>query len=106
MLNVEMISIGVALLGVLVALVNIITQVVKKFTYDKVPTRVIAVVVAVLLTVAIVVALCQIYVIPIEWYYIGAAVVIGFIVAYGAMFGYDNLYKELWSALKKVFDPG
>ena len=85
-----------AALAVVVVLVNIITQVVKGFTYDKIPTRVVAFVTAVLLCVAAVKN------VAITWYYVACALVGGFVAAYAAMYGYDNLYKELRSAVKNL----
>ena len=89
----------IAAIGVLVALTNIIVEVVKKATWGKLPTNVLALVVAVILTDAAGVAYCQIKALPMEWYTVVSLVVLGFMVAYAAMFGFDKL-KEImnWSA--------
>lgn len=84
----------VTLIGILVALTNVITEVVKKLTWDKMPTNVLAVVVGELLTVASGLAYFQAKGIDVVWYYVVALVVIGFMVAYAAMFGFDKL-KEI-----------
>lgn len=84
----------VTLIGILVALTNVITEVVKKLTWDKMPTNVLAVVVGELLTVASGLAYFQVKGIDVVWYYVVALVVIGFMVAYAAMFGFDKL-KEI-----------
>ena len=91
-----------AALAVIVALVNIITQAVKGFTYDKIPTRVIAFITAVVLCVATMCASCAVENVAITWYYVACAIVGGFVAAYAAMFGYDNLYKELRNAVKNL----
>lgn len=84
----------VTLIGMLVALTNVITEVVKKLTWDKMPTNVLAVVVGELLTLASGLAYFQVKGIDVVWYYVVALVVIGFMVAYAAMFGFDKL-KEI-----------
>ena len=84
----------VTLIGMLVALTNVITEVVKKLTWDKMPTNVLAVVVGELLTLAGGLAYFQVQGIDVVWYYVVALVVIGFMVSYAAMFGFDKL-KEI-----------
>lgn len=84
----------VTLIGILVALTNVITEVVKKLTWDKMPTNVLAVAVGELLTLASGLAYFQVKGIEVVWYYVVALVVIGFMVAYAAMFGFDKL-KEI-----------
>lgn len=84
----------ITIIGVLVALTNVITEVVKKLTWDKMPTNVLAVVVGELLTLASGLAYFQVNGIEVVWYYVVALVVIGFMVSYAAMFGFDKL-KEI-----------
>lgn len=84
----------ITIIGVLVALTNVITEVVKKLTWDKMPTNVLAVAVGELLTLASGLAYFQVKGIDVVWYYVVALVVIGFMVAYAAMFGFDKL-KEI-----------
>ena len=87
-------SVIIAIVGVLVALTNVIVEVAKKATWDKLPTNVLALIVAVALTLAAGFAYCQIEAITITWYIVVAFVVVGFMVAYAAMFGFDKL-KEI-----------
>lgn len=87
-------SIIITIIGVLVALTNIVVEVVKKSTWDKLPTNVLTLIVAVALTLAAGFAYFQIKAIPITWYIIVAFVIVGFMVAYAAMFGFDKL-KEI-----------
>ena len=84
-----------SIVGVLVVLTNIITQVLKKFTWDKLPTNILAVVISMALTMVAFVAYCQIQDIAIVWYTVVAAVVLGFLVAYAAMFGFDKLKETI-----------
>ena len=87
-------------MGILVVLTNIIVQVLKKLTWGKLPTNILAVLVAMVLTLAAFFAYCQIKGVPILWYMVAAAVVLGFMVAYAAMFGFDKL-KEVITQLEK-----
>lgn len=82
-------------IGLLVALTNIITQVLKQVTWDKLPTNVVAVIVAMVLTVAAGIAYCQVKTVAITWYLVVGLVVGGFAVAYAAMFGFDKLREIL-----------
>lgn len=89
-----------SIVGILVVLTNIIVQVLKKLTWGKLPTNILAVLVAMVLTLAAFFAYCQIKGVPILWYMVAAAVVLGFMVAYAAMFGFDKL-KEVITQLEK-----
>ena len=84
-----------SIVGVLVVLTNIITQVLKKFTWDKLPTNILAVITSMVLTMVAFFAYCQIQDIAIMWYTVAAAVVLGFLVAYAAMFGFDKLKETI-----------
>ena len=95
------ISAVITVIGVLVALTNIIVEVAKKATWDKLPTNVLALVVAEILTIASGIAYCQIKAVPMEWYIVAALVVLGFMVAYAAMFGFDKLRQIMnWGESK------
>ena len=80
---------------ILTVITNIITQVLKKATRDKLPTNVLAVLVAMTLTLCAFFALCQIMGWAILWYMVAAAIVVGFFVAFAAMFGFDKLRQTL-----------
>lgn len=87
-------SVIIAIVGALVALTNIITEVIKKVTWDKLPTNVLALIVAEALTIVVGLAYFQINEITVVWYMAVALVVLGIMVAYAAMFGFDKL-KEI-----------
>ena len=94
-------TIFIPVLGVLVALTNIIVQVAKKATWDKLPTNVVALAVAEALTIAAGIACCQIKAVAMTWYIVAALIVAGFMVAYAAMFGYDKLLEIMqWGGTK------
>lgn len=88
-------SMVISIIGVLVALTNIVVQVLKKMTWDKLPTNILAVAVSMVLTLVTFFAYCQIKAIAVVWYMVVAAVVLGFMVAYAAMFGFDKLNDVL-----------
>lgn len=84
-------SVIIPIIGVLVALTNVIVEVAKKVTWDKLPTNILALIVAIALTMASGFTYYQIKALPITWYIVVSFVVIGFMVAYAAMFGFDKL---------------
>lgn len=88
------VSVLLPIIGFLVAVVNVLTQVIKKATYDKMPTNILVLVLSVALTLVTFFAYAQISTITVTWYMIVAAVVVGFFVAYAAMFGFDK-FKEV-----------
>lgn len=91
-MNFEQLMIAV---GALMAVTNIITQVIKKITWDKLPTNILVVVIAEALTLCSGAAYAQMQGITIVWYMPVAAVVVGLFVAYAAMFGFDKLKEAL-----------
>lgn len=88
-------SVILSIVGVLVVLTNIITQVLKKVTWEKMPTNILVVIISMTLTLVAFFAYCQINAIVITWYMVVAAVILGFLVAYAAMFGFDKLKEVL-----------
>jgi len=93
-------SVILSIVGILVVLTNIIVQVLKKVTWDRIPTNILAVIVSIVLTLAAFFAYCQINAISVVWYMVFAAVVLGILVAYAAMFGFDKL-REALGQIKK-----
>ena len=89
-----------AVIGALVVVVNVLTQVLKQILPT--PARIICVVLSVVLTVAAFVAWMEISGTGITWYGMVGAIVAGFFVAYGAMFGYDNLYQQIADVFKGI----
>lgn len=88
-------SVVLSIVGVLVVVTNIIVQVLKKLTWDKLPTNILATLVAMVLTLAAFFAYCQIKALVVVWYMVVAAVIVGFFVAYAAMFGFDKLKEAI-----------
>jgi len=81
-----------ALMG-LVLVTNLVVEVLKKAL--PISTNLIALVVAEALTLLYGGIMAAIHLIPITWYLVAGSVVIGLLVAYGAMFGWDKLQQTL-----------
>jgi len=96
-------SVILSLVGALVVVTNIIVQVLKKLTWDRLPTNVLAVIVAMALTLLAFFAYCQIRGVPVVWYMVAAAIVLGFFVAYAAMFGFDKLREVIAQLEEKKY---
>ena len=92
----EVFNISTVLLvvGALMAVTNIITEVLKKIIWDKIPTNLLVFTIAEILTLASGAAYAQITETPIVWYHVGAAVVVGVFVCYSAMVGFDK-FKQM-----------
>ena len=91
----ERISILLALVAALVAVTNIIVQVIKPFTEKILNTNWVALIVSMTVTFCALGAYAAINGVAITWYLVLGAVVVGFMVAYAAMFGFDKLKQAL-----------
>lgn len=80
---------------ILMVITNIIVQVLKKLTWDKLPTNILAFIVAMAVTLLVFFAACEILALTVTWYMVAAAVALGVFVAYAAMFGFDKLREAL-----------
>lgn len=85
---------------------NAIVQVTKKATWDKLPTNLLALIVAVVITLVVGLAYLQITGVTILWYMVAALIVAGWLVAYAAMFGFDKLRQiiDQWPALQTILE--
>ena len=86
---------------ILTVVTNIIVQVLKGLTYDKIPTNFLAVGISMVVTLVAFFATCAIAQITITWYLIAGAIALGLFVAYAAMFGFDKLKEALGQISKK-----
>lgn len=84
------------IIAILIILVNTITEVLKKCVNFKTATNIniFVVLLSVAMTVAVFLAYWQFKAMEITWYLILAFIIVGFMVAYGAMFGFDKLIKN------------
>ena len=78
----------------LMVVTNIITEVIKKLTWDKIPTNILVVIISELLTLASGAAYAQMNSVSVTWYHVVGAVIVGIFVAYAAMFGFDKLKQS------------
>lgn len=90
-------AISAILLATLILTVatNIIVQVLKKLTWGKIPTNVLAFIVAMVVTLLAFFAVCEIMGWAVTWYMVAGAVALGVFVCYAAMFGFDKLREAL-----------
>ena len=89
------VAIILPLVLVLMIVTNIIVEVLKKLTWEKVPTNILVFLVAMIVTLLAFFAFCSITGTTIVWYLVVGAVILGIFVAYAAMFGYDKLRQTL-----------
>lgn len=89
------ISIILPLVLVLMVVTNIIVEVLKKLTWGKLPTNLLAFAVAMAVTLLAFLAVCQIVGIAVVWYMVVGAIILGIFVAYAAMFGFDKLKQTI-----------
>jgi len=99
------VAISIILPAVLVLMVitNIIVEVLKKLTWGKLPTNLLAFAVAMAVTLLVFLAVCQIVGIAVVWYMVVGAIILGVFVAYAAMFGFDKFRQtiEQLNSIKK-----
>ena len=91
-----LLSYGSIILGVLFVLtttVNLIVEVIK--TFIPIPTAIVVFVVSITLTELALFIACEVLAITVMWYYAVGAVVLGIVVAYCAMFGFDKIKEVL-----------
>lgn len=95
----ELGSAVLAVVAVLTIMTTLIVEVIKGL-FPKVPTNFVAVLVSLALTIVAMAVTCALLQVPVVWYYIVGAVVLGFFVAYAAMFGFDK-FKEAIERINK-----
>ena len=95
-------SIFMLIMLFLVTATTMIVEVVKRLL-PRVPTDLVVFVIAITLTVLALYVSAAVLEITVMWYYAIGAVIMGFAVAYAAMFGWDK-FTALWSRLKELMD--
>lgn len=71
----------------------------KLINREKYPAQVVVFVIAEALTYLTMAIMCSILAVQILWYYWVLAFIVGVLVTYGAIFGYDNLYSQIGTAV-------
>lgn len=91
----EIISQLLMIVAVLVIIVNIVTEVIKKVIEFKTAQsiNVFVTVFSIILTILALLGYWQIKQMEITWYLVATFIIVGFMVAYAAMFGFDKLLK-------------
>ena len=89
------ISVILPLVLVLMVVTNIIVEVLKGLTWGKLPTNLLAFIIAMAVTLLAFCAMCQIAGVPITWYMVVGAIVLGFFVCFAAMYGFDKLKQTM-----------
>lgn len=96
-LTAETLSQLVVAIGALAFIVSVITEVIKSIgVMKKVPTDVVVIILSMVLTVVAFFAYAQYAALVVAWYWVVAALICGFFVAFIAMYGWSKL-NELWT---------
>ncbi len=74
---------------------DIITQVIKKLTYDKIPTNIVCVIISLILAVFVCFIGSAIGIYVISWYHIVIAIIFGFFAAFIGMNGFDKFVQTI-----------
>ena len=93
----EMLPQLVTAIGALAFVVSVITEVIKGIgVMKKVPTDIVVIILSMVLTVVAFFAYAQYVALVVAWYWVVAAIICGFFVAFIAMYGWDKI-NELWN---------
>lgn len=89
------------IIGAMATFVTIVTEFTKSWGFlDRIPTSLQVLAVSMLVSVLSVVIYVQMQKAEMIWYYIVGAIVLGWIVAYVSMYGWEKL-TEMWGRFKK-----
>lgn len=94
-------AVVLTIIGILATFVTIVTEFTKTWGFlNRIPTSLQVLVVSMLVSVLSVVIYIQMQEAEMIWYYIVGAIVLGWIVAYVSMYGWEKL-TEMWGRFKK-----
>lgn len=94
-------AVVLTIIGILATFVTIVTEFTKTWGFlDRIPTSLQVLAVSMLVSVLSVVIYVQMQKAEMIWYYIVGAIVLGWIVAYVSMYGWEKL-TEMWGRFKK-----
>lgn len=94
-------AVVLTIIGILATFVTIVTEFTKTWGFlDRIPTSLQVLAVSMLVSVLSVVIYVQMQKAEMVWYYIVGAIVLGWIVAYVSMYGWEKL-TEMWGRFKK-----
>ena len=94
-------AVVLTIIGILATFVTIVTEFTKTWGFlNRIPTSLQVLAVSMLVSVLSVVIYVQMQKAEMVWYYIVGAIVLGWIVAYVYMYGWEKL-TEMWGRFKK-----
>ena len=94
-------AVVLTIIGAMATFVTIVTEFTKSWGFlDRIPTSLQVLAVSMLVSVLSVVIYVQMQKAEMIWYYIVGAIVLGWIVAYVSMYGWEKL-TEMWGRFKK-----
>lgn len=96
------VSVVVMIVFGLMLLTNLITQVLKKVTWDKIPTNLLVFIISFVCSFVAMFLYCHFAALQVTWVAVVVTIALAFAVCYSAMFGFDK-FKELleeWSKIK------
>ncbi len=94
-------AIILTVIGILATFVTIVTEFTKTWGFlNKIPTSAQVLAISILVSVLGVIIYVQMQKAEMIWYYIVGAIVLGWIVAYVSMYGWEKL-TEMWGRFKK-----
>ena len=98
------ISILLIIVAVIILAVQIVTEIIKTVFKNLAGSlyNIIVVAVSLFLTIVFVIAASQIVGFSLTWYIIVGALIGAFFIAYGAMYGYDKLFKRVFEAIQSA----
>lgn len=95
------VSLVVMLVFGLMLITNLITQVLKKLTWDKIPTNFLVFVISMICSFAAMFLYCHFAALQVTWVAVVVTIALAFAVCYAAMFGFDK-FTEMIEAWKKL----
>ena len=106
-MNVAQLTVVLAGIMVAVALVNMTVQLIKELSGLKpIPTKFLTVVIGIFYAVLSMIIYGTVTHLCMTWYYYVLSVILGIIISYIAIFGYDEVYQDLVRAIKTIFGIG
>ena len=94
-------AVVLTIIGILATFVTIVTEFTKTWGFlNRIPTSLQVLVASMLVSILSVVIYVQMQKAEMIWYYIVGAIVLGWIVAYVSMYGWEKL-TEMWGRFKK-----
>ena len=90
----------ILLIGVIAFVISVITEITKNISFlKKVPTDIQVIVLSLVLCIVLLFAYASIVGMTVYWYYVVAAVILAFFVAFVAMYGWEK-FSSLWKRYK------